>query len=193
MIYSHKREQTINLIRESFIENYREKDINKISVKAICEKAGINRSTFYTYYTDVYELRDDVENEVFESVKIAFKDVIGQIENFGDIDEITRDLIVKVLHAHGGVPIVLLARNMDGFIDKMMAILKSGFLFDSSLLSDEAYVHIEIALRYHFAGVVAVMKEVDLSAEEYVDAYFEKVLSLANEGPINVFKKYIFA
>ena len=37
------------------------KQISKITVREICEKAGINRSTFYAHYTDVYDLFERVE------------------------------------------------------------------------------------------------------------------------------------
>ena len=190
MIYSHKREQTIELIRKSFIENYREKDINKISVKAICEKAGINRSTFYTYYTDVYELRDDMEDYIFEIIKKSFIELLAEVDEY-DPDNITKKLIIKVLHVNNGTPLLLLERNSSACISRIMNMVRYEIPVISQRLSDEDFIQIEIAIRYHFAGVLAVLKHADLSAEEYLKEYFEKVLVLANEGPISIIKKYI--
>lgn len=42
------------------------KQISKITVREICEKAGINRSTFYAHYTDVYDLFERVELKMAE-------------------------------------------------------------------------------------------------------------------------------
>ena len=190
MIYSHKREQTIELIRKSFIENYREKDINKISVKSICEKAGINRSTFYTYYTDVYELRDDVEDQIFENIKTSFIELVSELDEY-DLDKITSKLIIKVLHVNNGVPLLLLERNSSAFISRIINMLKTDFPYMAQRLTNEDFIQIEIAIRYHFAGVLAVLKHSELSAEEYLKEYFEKILVLANEGPISIIKKYI--
>lgn len=43
-----------NLI-DSFWLLYCQKNIEKITVKEICEIAGYNRSTFYVYFNDVYK------------------------------------------------------------------------------------------------------------------------------------------
>lgn len=59
---------TKNMIRESFIQLYAQKPITQITVKDICEKAGINRSTFYRNYVDVYDLKDQLENEMLENM-----------------------------------------------------------------------------------------------------------------------------
>lgn len=37
------------------------KPVNKITVREICERAQINRSTFYAHYMDVYDLFEKVE------------------------------------------------------------------------------------------------------------------------------------
>lgn len=36
----------------------------KISVRLICEKAGVNRSTFYAHYTDIYDMIDQMETKL---------------------------------------------------------------------------------------------------------------------------------
>ena len=43
-----------------------QKDINLITIKEICEIADINRKTFYNYYTGVYNVIDEIENNVFD-------------------------------------------------------------------------------------------------------------------------------
>jgi len=37
--------------------------IRQLSIKEICEKASINRSTFYAHYLDIYDLMDKIERE----------------------------------------------------------------------------------------------------------------------------------
>ena len=43
-----------------------EKDINDITVKDIADLADINRKTFYNYYTGVFQLVDEIENEIVD-------------------------------------------------------------------------------------------------------------------------------
>lgn len=57
--------RTKKLIREAF--NYYfflKKDISKISVKEIVERADISKSTFYCHYADIYDVALEYENEM---------------------------------------------------------------------------------------------------------------------------------
>ena len=48
-------------IEVCFINMLNSTDISKITVRSICEEAGINRTTFYAHYTDIYDLLDKLE------------------------------------------------------------------------------------------------------------------------------------
>jgi AcrR family transcriptional regulator len=54
--------QTKENLTEAFWQIYCEKGIEKITVKEITVKAGYNRSTFYEYFTDVYDVLEQIEN-----------------------------------------------------------------------------------------------------------------------------------
>ncbi len=54
---------TKTLIRRAFAELLASKPIQNISVRELCEKADINRGTFYKYYTDIYFLLETIESE----------------------------------------------------------------------------------------------------------------------------------
>ena len=53
------------VIKESLLELLQEKPLNKITVKELCDRADVNRSTFYAYYTDIYELHRKMVKEFF--------------------------------------------------------------------------------------------------------------------------------
>ncbi len=57
------------LLKNSLIEIMHEKPVEKITIKELCENAGINRSTFYLYYSDPLFLLNELENEVLDSAK----------------------------------------------------------------------------------------------------------------------------
>ncbi len=50
------------------MELIREKPLSKITVSEICQKAEINRGTFYRYYLDVYDLAEQQEKNGLEQV-----------------------------------------------------------------------------------------------------------------------------
>ena len=49
---------TKQAIRDSFLKLLSEKPIEKISVTEICREAEINRGTFYSHYTNPYDLSE---------------------------------------------------------------------------------------------------------------------------------------
>lgn len=58
------------VLKNSLIELLKTKSIDKITIKAICELADINRSTFYAHYHDQYDLLKQIEQEVLEEINI---------------------------------------------------------------------------------------------------------------------------
>lgn len=71
-------EKTRQKFVEVFCELYSQKPIEKISVQEIANRSGYNRSTFYQYFTDIYELLDSVENDLLNDIKKEI--TLGQIE-----------------------------------------------------------------------------------------------------------------
>ena len=59
-IKDHRVRVTRMLLRKAFLELLSRKPIQSISVRELCEEAGINRSTFYAHYKDVYDLREQM-------------------------------------------------------------------------------------------------------------------------------------
>ncbi len=72
---------TKNLLKEALIELLQEKHISNISVKELCEKADINRSTFYSHYADPYDLLHQIEKEVLSNVMQYLDDQIHEEQN----------------------------------------------------------------------------------------------------------------
>ena len=68
--------KTIESIQESFLCCLSEVGFLNMTVKNITEKARINRSTFYKYYADKYDLRDkyvdDVITDFVDHLDVAF-------------------------------------------------------------------------------------------------------------------------
>jgi AcrR family transcriptional regulator len=55
---------TKTLLREAFLLQLAEKPVQSVTVKALCEAAGVNRGTFYLHYRDVRALLEALEKEM---------------------------------------------------------------------------------------------------------------------------------
>lgn len=60
-------------LMDSFLELYKEKEINRITVSEITKKAGFNRGTFYAYFTDIYNLLELLEDETVNDISKRFQ------------------------------------------------------------------------------------------------------------------------
>lgn len=49
--------------------------VNKISVRELCERAELNRSTFYAHYNEPKDLLEELENELLESTEEHLKKI----------------------------------------------------------------------------------------------------------------------
>lgn len=61
------------MLKNALLDLLREKDIAQVSVTEICQRAQINRTTFYKHYGSQYELLDDAMNDFFDELEEYLK------------------------------------------------------------------------------------------------------------------------
>ena len=74
--------RTRKAIKQSFEEMVSEAGLGKITVKALAERAGINRKTFYLHYETLEALYDNVMNEIMDDF----------FENYETTPEVPEDI-----------------------------------------------------------------------------------------------------
>lgn len=57
-------QKTVESIRNTFTELFLEKDYDQITVKELCERAKINKKTFYRYYPTLNDLLSELQSEM---------------------------------------------------------------------------------------------------------------------------------
>ena len=106
------------LIRKEFTELLKKKPIQEITVREICERTGINRSTFYNHYQDVYDLLEQIENEMLGELAENLKNVVS--EN----DPMNMELfkgIFRSLMENSDMCVIMLGENGDkSFLYRML-------------------------------------------------------------------------
>ncbi len=93
---------TARLMNEALLVLLEKKDYDYISIKEVCLKAGVNRSTFYLHYESMDDLlKESVENltsDLFDTYQkgIFEKDKLNSY-SLGDLFLITPDYIIPYL------------------------------------------------------------------------------------------------
>ena len=98
-----RTKKTIRNIHKSFIELFKEKDYEKITVKELIEKAEISKKTFYRYYSSIdnlfLEIQNKITNEYIQKFSLLTfpKDLKNIINTFIDFSEIYGNAHDKII------------------------------------------------------------------------------------------------
>ena len=85
-------QETDRRIEETFLVLLRTKHVSRITVREVCEGAGITRTSFYAHYSDVYDLLREVEYAVTSQIIPFFTDPVT------DKPVISNTSFVKLFH-----------------------------------------------------------------------------------------------
>lgn len=149
--------KTKKAIRNAFAKLLYEKPIDKITIKDIADTADINRKTFYNYYSGVYQLIDEIENEVIDSLENATKDM--SIEDYLNNPYILFDKITEIINSDQDFYGYLLRMNtnvslVSKIVDLLKAKVKEGIM--SKFDVDEA--QLDVLIEYTISGMIAVYR-----------------------------------
>ena len=90
----NKTKQSLFMALSSLLN---EKELKNITIVELCKVAGINKSTFYLHYKDIYECGEDMFHQIVTPVvEIVNKNgVINSINNLPEIWEKIMDLVLN--------------------------------------------------------------------------------------------------
>ena len=86
------------MIREALYQLMQEKPLNKITVKEICEVADVNRSTFYAYYQDIYDLHEKILKEFFVKQREVIRHIKAFLATKEDITALTTNDFYEITY-----------------------------------------------------------------------------------------------
>jgi AcrR family transcriptional regulator len=112
--------QTKQNLIDAFWELYCTKRIEKITIKEITTRAGYNRSTFYEYFTDVYDVLEQLENTLISNLQEL---PIQQLSSSGV--PLPFEALVSMYSHHSKYLVVLLGEHGDpAFQGRIKASMK---------------------------------------------------------------------
>lgn len=76
--------KTKRALRQSLFKLIEEKSINQITVTELTDLADVNRSTFYLYYSDVPDMMEKIQNEIYDIVN---RTAINKVSEFSSADD----------------------------------------------------------------------------------------------------------
>lgn len=176
-----RKRYTQMVLKDSFIYLLKQKQISKITVKEVCELADINRSTFYAHYTDLYDLLEQIEEDIIREM-IHFLSIY-QNEPAGNSIQITERLI-EYLAENKEECEALLSENSHSSFEKKVRKVAHQFLMTHWLkvpISDDNIV--DYISAFIISGSIQIVKVwlqngMDKSPQEIAHL----ITKLVNEG-----------
>lgn len=89
---NRRRLQSMEQIESAFTQLIQQKELAQISVSELCKVCGLNRSTFYANYTDIYDLADRVRDRLEQEVGRLYESERTQRFNSNDFLKLFRHI-----------------------------------------------------------------------------------------------------
>ena len=145
------------MIRQSLLELMRTKSVAKIPVTEICERAGINRATFYAHYSDPSDLLQKIEAELIDDISRQTRPAIAALG--GDLREALTE-IVEYIRANADACRVLLSESGDtGFQNQVVHMVEKQFIDHWRSLNPTSAEDAEYIYTYVAIGSVGVIRK----------------------------------
>lgn len=120
---NNKRAQhTKRLIKKTVLALLQQKKLDAITVTEVCQKAAVNRTTFYRYYDDIYKCVDMIEMEFLESLDIP--------QNISPIEGLER--LLDGFYQHPQISTLVFVEGDTRLLDKLHSNIEHPFEHPSS-------------------------------------------------------------
>lgn len=140
------REHTRQALVAAFWKLYGEKTIEKITVGAVAGIAGYNRSTFYEYFSDVYDVLQQEEDALLERMRFGAPDKEG----------LPLEEVVAMFEENADRLSLLLSEKGDfSFFFRIRSRMRDAFYDLARTNGTEPDFELQIEIEYHVAGTAS--------------------------------------
>ena len=146
------------VLKDSFISLLEKKDISQITVKEICENADINRATFYSHYTDVYDLLKKIESELLENVNVYLLQLYHKVKKV-DEAELTEKIFAYIKENAKLCRLLLSERGDLSFQKKIMILVYDKIINDLTDNSNISREDAEYVYSFAITGCVGLVQK----------------------------------
>ena len=154
-----KTEQTKADLEEAFWRLYEISPVEKVSVSAVCERAGYNRATFYLHFKDIYDLLESIESRIANGMTTCVEACMQRLA--ADTSKLAlmaalKDVIAYYEHNRRYIVVLLGPKGDPAFTVRLKDALKP--LWRRYVVADAVGDHTEqeldLMLEYTLAGTL---------------------------------------
>lgn len=72
-----RRRESVERMEKVFLDLLQTKELSQITVSDLCKRAGLNRTTFYANYADIYALADSIRDKLEANLAELYREEIS--------------------------------------------------------------------------------------------------------------------
>ena len=93
--------KTKERLKRALLDLLAERGLDEISISEVCDKAGVNRNTFYSHYLSVKELLEEIEAQFLEDLMGAINISADSIRSVSGLLSLISDMCTLIFSEHG--------------------------------------------------------------------------------------------
>lgn len=191
MIVGKRVFKTKEAIYSAMLSVLKDKEIDKITISDIANKAKISRKTFYSHYSGIHMLIGDVIETYAKSIEDYLMS-IDLIEAFYSKEKIKTILTFLLKRDEKIIELIFMAKERDSLIYRLGVVLKTTIqktLKEKYELQEDL---LQSSVSYVISGIFAVYRDYYLQnkSQKSFNEMIDNLSNLTIEGTSGIYKKF---
>ena len=176
--------KTRKAIKTSLIKLMCKKEISAITITEIAEEADINRKTFYAHYKDLYDILDEMENDLIEKL-FHILDNADIMRSMYNPYPLFHELTAEINKDFEFYSLLVQSKNYNSLLNKIQEVFKEKLL---ELITESTKTDQELLpfiIDFISSGIVSAYKEWFSSDRNISLEQLSKALSMLISNGLN--------
>lgn len=183
--------KTKEAIYNAMLSVLKDKEIDKITISDIANKAQISRKTFYSHYSGIHMLISDVIETYARSIEDYLMS-IDLIEAFHDKEKMKTILTFLLKRDEKIIELIFMAKGRDSLIYRLGIVLKTTI---QKMLKEKYELQEELlqsSVNYVISGIFAVYRDCYLQnkSQKSFNEMIDNLSTITVEGISGIYKKF---
>ncbi len=151
--------QTRALLEEALLLLLKKKDLKTITVRELCSRAGINRTTFYNHYSSPEAVLEEMAERYLDDIRATLENTDGEIEK-------NVRTVFRYMEEHLSLTRIMLTSPINyTFLERLFSIPRIVDLLEASLSSVAGEREKTAVISFALSGSYKLIKDWTASDE----------------------------
>ena len=141
-----RTKRTLRSLREAFYELRRELPLERVTVRALCERAEVGKATFYLHYHSVYDLSEELQEQVVQDIVDGLERPVRVLD---DTTGFTDDLFSALVAHADQIDLLFSGSQEHALIEHIERALRKKIVTDEPSLADDRRFNVLLTYQVH--------------------------------------------